>query len=120
MWRQNLPDHDRKMAVKYGNVFGTFEGIKPTLRINDTRLIQSIFIKDFDHFINRRKFHVPEFKVFRYMLITLENQLWKDVRSAISPAFTVGKIKRYSVEMKECADKLCHHFLSIAAGQGQL
>lgn len=70
---QNLPDHDRKMAVKYGNVFGTFEGIKPTLRINDTRLIQSIFIKDFDHFINRRvklKFQLVLFNVnHRWQLI---------------------------------------------------
>merc|ERR1712137_301040 len=54
VWRQNLPEYDREMFKKYGKVFGTFEGIKPTLRINDTKLIRSVFVKDFDHFINRR------------------------------------------------------------------
>ena len=44
----------REHVKKYGNVYGTFEGTQPTLHINDTELIKSVFIKDFDHFINRR------------------------------------------------------------------
>ena len=39
---------------RYGDLFGTFEGTQPTLHINDTELVKSIFVKDFDHFINRR------------------------------------------------------------------
>jgi len=42
------------MVKEYGKVYGTFQGTKPTLNINDTKLIRSVFVKDFDHFINRR------------------------------------------------------------------
>ena len=113
---QNIPKHDREMVKEYGKVYGTFQGTKPTLNINDTKLIRSVFVKDFDHFINRRvmiinwffspefiiiiivdmfqKIEFPEMKVFRYMLSSMENQPWKDVRSAVTPTFTSGKIKR--------------------------
>ena len=42
------------MVKEYGNVFGTFLGTSPTLHVNDTEIIKSVFIKDFDHFVNRR------------------------------------------------------------------
>jgi len=120
VWRQNLPEYDREMFKKYGKVFGTFVGIEPTLRINDTKLIRSVFVKDFDHFINRRTFDLPMMKLFNKMLSVLKDQEWKDVRSAITPTFTSGKIKRYSIIMKECIDKLCDRLDSIAAGRGKL
>ena len=44
----------RENVKKYGNMYGSFEGTQPTLHVNDTEIIKSIFIKDFDHFINRR------------------------------------------------------------------
>jgi len=119
MWKQNIPDHDREMVKKYGKIFGTFEGTTPTLRINDTKLIRSVFVKDFDHFINRRKIEFPDVKILRYMLTSMEDQPWKDVRSAVTPTFTSGKIKRYSEQMKECANKLCVHLDSIAANEGK-
>ena len=43
-----------KMVKEFGKVFGTFDGTVPNLWVHDTELIKSIFIKDFDHFINRR------------------------------------------------------------------
>jgi len=120
MWKKNIPDSDRKMVKEFGNVFGTFDGVSPVLHINDTELIRSVFVKDFDHFVNRRKIEFPEYKVLRYMLTSLENQKWKDIRSAVTPTFTTGKIKRYSIQMKECTDRLCVNLKSIAAKQGKL
>ena len=51
---QNLPEVDKEMFRKYGKIYGKFEGTQPNLCINDAELIKSIFVKDFDHFINRR------------------------------------------------------------------
>jgi len=119
IWKQNFWEFSREEVKKYGNLYGSFMGMQPTLHINDTELIKSVFIKDFDHFINRRKMGFDG-KVFRYLLTALEDQPWKDVRSAITPTFTSGKIKRYSVQMKECADQRSNHFHSIAENQGKI
>ena len=42
------------MAKTFGKIYGTFDGMKPNLHVNDIELIKSIFVRDFDHFINRR------------------------------------------------------------------
>ena len=39
---------------KYGKTFGCFDGLQPVLWTTDTELIRSVFVKDFDHFVNRR------------------------------------------------------------------
>ena len=51
---QNLPKFDREFVKKHGKVFGTFDGSTPNLWITDADLIRSVFVKDFDHFVNRR------------------------------------------------------------------
>jgi len=120
IWRKSIPDEDLRLVKEYGKLYGTFEGTVPTLHINDTKLIRSIFIKDFDHFINRRHFELPENRLLDYALSNLRDQAWKDVRSAVTPTFTSGKIKKYSVLMKECADKMCQRLHSFAAEQGKV
>ena len=39
---------------KYGKTFGIFDGLTPVLWTTDAELIRSVFVKDFDHFVNRR------------------------------------------------------------------
>lgn len=46
--------HDHGLVAKYGSTFGTFDGVQPVLVTIDTDLIRSVFVKDFDHFVNRR------------------------------------------------------------------
>jgi len=54
------------------------------------------------------------------MVGILENKEWKEVRSLVSPSFSTGKIKQYSLQMKECADKLCTNLQSIASDGGKI
>ena len=51
---QCLPQYDRDLMKKYGKVMGYFDGRHPNLWITDADLIRSIYVKDFDHFLNRR------------------------------------------------------------------
>lgn len=120
MWKQNLPMVDLELSKKYGKVYGKFDGTQPNLCISDPDLIKSIFVKDFDHFVNRRDLHMKDLKVFRKMLGALQGQEWKDVRAAVTPTFTSGKIKRYSAKMKECAERLCQRLHSLASTQGKM
>jgi len=120
MWKQNFQTSGREQVKKYGKVFGSFLSTAPSLNTIDTELIKSVFVKDFDHFINRRDMDFSSIEVFRYFLTTMEDQPWKDVRSAITPTFTTGKIKRYAVQMKEVTEKYFEHFRSIVENQGKM
>ena len=51
---QCLPQYDRDLVNKYGKVFGHFNGSNPSLWVTDPDFIKSVFVKDFDHFVNRR------------------------------------------------------------------
>jgi cytochrome P450 family 3 subfamily A len=43
---------------KYGKVFGYFDGPIPNLVITDVDMIKAMFVKDFDHFADRRVRHL--------------------------------------------------------------
>jgi len=120
LWRVNLPEFLVERCKKFGNVYGTYEGFTPNLWINDTKIIKSILVKNFNHFVNRRPFDMGETKVIRKMLSIIENQEWKDLRAAVSPTFTSGKIKRYSAQMKECTDLLISRLHSMVKNVGKV
>nr|CAH0104368.1 unnamed protein product [Daphnia galeata] len=119
IWRVSLPQHDQNLVKKYGKIFGYFDGSNPSLWVTDPEFIKAIFVKDFDHFTNRRNITF-ESKVVRRMVSSARGQEWKDIRSSITPAFTTGKIKRMSVLIKACADRLAIKFETIATSQGKL
>ena len=117
-WKVDVTEIDRQRAAQYGKTYGVFEGTEPMLMTTDTDLIRSIYVKDFDHFVNRRvnpqltlyseyltfkadsvfipissKDFALKDKYSRKFVSLIRNQEWKDVRSAVTPAFTTGKIK---------------------------
>ncbi|XP_046646973.1 cytochrome P450 3A24-like [Daphnia pulicaria] len=119
VWKKNIPKYDKELAAKYGRTFGYFEGTLPNLYTTDINLIKSIFVKDFDHFVNRRSFSVKR-KVFRKMLTIIQDKEWKDVRSSVTPVFTTGKIKLMSKMITECGNRLVIKFQKIAETEGKL
>ncbi|XP_071538828.1 cytochrome P450 3A11-like isoform X2 [Panulirus ornatus] len=74
---------------------GLFELHNPTLLVFDPELIKAIFIKDFDHFVDRRNFRLTgkRDEFFNEMLTQATGDHWKGIRSVISPAFTSGRMK---------------------------
>ena len=52
--KKNIPKYDQELVKKYGRVIGYFDGTVPNLFTTDAELIRLVFVKDFDHFINRR------------------------------------------------------------------
>nr|QST15045.1 CYP360A5 protein [Diaphanosoma celebensis] len=119
MWRKNVAENDIALYKKYGKIFGIYEGVVPNLFVTDPKLIRSILIKDSGRFINRRDFTLRA-QYLRKMVTVVRDQEWKDIRSAVTPTFTIGKIKKMSVLMKQCADSLSNRFAVLAETRGQL
>ncbi|XP_046449634.1 cytochrome P450 3A14-like [Daphnia pulex] len=119
VWKAILPYHDLALAKKYGKVFGYFDGPIPNLWVADVDLIKAMYVKDFDHFVDRRSPDIKS-KVMRKWLVLLKGQEWKDVRSSVTPAFTTGKIKRMSVLIKDCVASLCDRVTTVIEKDGKL
>ena len=58
----------------------------------DMDLIKSVFIKDFDHFTDRRDISMGS-KYNENMLSNLNGDKWKRMRRLVSPVFTTGKLR---------------------------
>ncbi len=73
---------------------GILENGLPMLLVKDMELLKRILIKDFDHFVDRRKFFSKQDGAFSHMLPHLLGEEWKGVRASVSPTFTTGKIRK--------------------------
>jgi hypothetical protein len=82
----------KSLGVKFG---GIMEARKPVVYAVDPDFIKQILVKDFDHFVDRRKMALGSDRLMNKMLSLLEGQEWKDVRSTMSPTFTTGKKTNY-------------------------
>ena len=49
-----MPEWDSALMKKYGKFVGVFDGVVPNLYTTDVDLIKAVFVKDFDHFVDRR------------------------------------------------------------------
>lgn len=111
LWK---PAHDieRERYLKYGPVYGHFEGNRPLLSVGDLKLVREILVKEFPSFANRRETHSGNV-VVDSMLPALRGEDWKRVRSIVSPTFTTGKIRRMVSIIKECSQTLMKNFQNI-------
>lgn len=67
----------------------------PSYYITDLDLIKQLLVKDFDHFVNRRRvLNEDSPEVFRKQVVNMEHEEWKGLRSKLSPTFTTGKIRK--------------------------
>ncbi len=82
-------------------MYGTYKlpTCRPVLMLRDVDLIRDIFVKDFDHFVDRNR---PYFGhdgptetdwAWQRQLSNAQGEDWKELRSMFSPIFTSGKLK---------------------------
>lgn len=115
MRRLTKPDHleDQKHYKKLGRVFGVYEGGKPTLMVGEPDLVKRILVKDFAALSDRLpiKFFDP---VLDNMLGALPSEQWRKIRTAVSPAFTTGKLRKMTDLILECVRTTCEHLKEAA------
>jgi cytochrome P450 family 6 len=90
---------------------GIFSFDKPSLLIRDVELVKNILVKDFQNFMNRNfSFDDKVEPILGNNLLSLKGQVWRHLRTKLTPVFTSRKMKMmfYLVDLcsKELADCL--------------
>ncbi|KAK8721554.1 hypothetical protein OTU49_012781, partial [Cherax quadricarinatus] len=102
---------------KYGGtrLCGLYDLFRPVLMIGDPKLLKNILVKDFDHFVDIRKFLAEEGSITNEMLGNKSGDEWKALRAALSPTFTSGKMRGMFPLICDKADALVSFSLKEAA-----
>ncbi|KAG8226801.1 hypothetical protein J437_LFUL002847 [Ladona fulva] len=62
--------------------------------MRDPEIIKQVMVRDFDHFMDRPTLNIQRQEPYvAGLLLNLKGQVWKQVRSLMTPAFTSGRIK---------------------------
>lgn len=90
-----------------------------TLFVVDPALIKSTMVKDFDYFVDRRKFDVTNHDyLMKKMLFAKRGDDWRALRNTLSPAFTSGKIRHLVQLFNHSAEKVVKFFNEKAIENG--
>ncbi|KAK7074658.1 Cytochrome P450 3A4 [Halocaridina rubra] len=88
---------DDEAYSKYGgsNFCGIYEMMNPALLVGNPEILRQIFVKDFDHFVDRRSFKAPHKndEIVNKMLSVENGDVWKNLRAIMTPTFTSGKMR---------------------------
>ncbi|ODM89526.1 Cytochrome P450 3A40 [Orchesella cincta] len=105
VYKKIVHEQDTENVKKYGKIYGYYEGRAPHIYIADPELVKLIFIKDFDHFHNKRIMDFGHELINEMMDHTkfyfLIDDKWKIIRTFLSPTLTTGKIRHMSIAMTE-------------------
>jgi cytochrome P450 family 6 len=91
---------------------GIFTFHKPSLLIRDPETVKNVLVKDFhafmDHSISFEAKHDP---LFANAISVLKGQIWRHLRTNLTPVFTSGKIRKMFYLVDTCSKELadCLH-----------
>lgn len=87
----NLYDLYRKTNE---GIVGVYMLFTPSLLVRDAELVKAILTTDFAHFTDRGIFHADaKVDPMALNIFSMKGQMWKSMRTKLTPAFTSGKLK---------------------------
>lgn len=100
---------------------GLYFSYRKALLINDPRLIQDIFVRDFTSFHDRSLYVDEKFDPLTGHLFSLSGQKWRDLRVKLSPTFTSGKLKGMFPIINDCGNALEKYLVkSVKEGNSEI
>ena len=98
--------HLKNFQVSFLSIYGTFEMGSRFYTLRDVDLIKKIAIKDFDHFLDHRMLLSPDTDpLLTKSLFFITGQKWRDMRAALSPAFTGSKMRNMFSLVTDCTNE---------------
>ncbi|CAH1376298.1 unnamed protein product [Tenebrio molitor] len=112
--KQSFAEMVQEVYNKFPNCrySGIYQFFAPTLLIRDPDLIKQITVKDFDHFVDHRRFFSEDTDpMWGKNLFNLTGQRWREMRATLSPAFTSSKMKYMFCLISQSGEQFVNHFL---------
>ncbi|CAL8117836.1 unnamed protein product [Orchesella dallaii] len=109
-----------KEAKATGKPFvGITDLTAPLYFIMDLDLHRTMYVKDFDHFVDRRPLTTEKSDILmRNMLFSLEGEPWKGLRAKLSPTFTTGWIRKMFNIFDTSSHKMCDYIRKRVGSDG--
>ena len=86
---------------------GIFTFDKPSLLIRDLELVKNVLVKDFQTFMDRAVSAEESFDpLVANCLSVLKGQIWRHLRTKLTPVFTSGKMKKMYYLLDTCGKEL--------------
>ena len=99
---------------------GVFSFDKPSLLIRDLELVKNILVKDFQNFMDRTLSFEDKFDpLLGKTLPALKGQLWRHIRTNLTPVFTSSKMKKMFYLVDTCSKELAE-YLEKANADGKM
>lgn len=118
------------LAIQLANIYSQYKDksstvglyffFSPVLVINDTELIRSILIKDFQYFQDRGTYYNEKHDPLSAHLFNVEYDRWKPLRSKLTPTFTSGKMKFMFSTVVSVADEFVRCIDAMAAADAEI
>ena len=98
---------------------GIFSFDKPSLLIRDVELVKNILVKDSQNFIDHiMTVNLELDPVFGRGLFMLKGQMWRQIRTSLTPVFSSGKMKTMFYLVDICGKELAD-YLDKATAEGK-
>ncbi|XP_036413074.1 cytochrome P450 3A56-like [Colossoma macropomum] len=104
-YRKGFHALDMECFMKYGRIWGIYDGRMPVLCVMDRTIIKSVLVKEcYSLFTNRRDFGLNG-PLYDILFVAIDED-WKRIRNILSPCFTSGRLKEMFGIMKTHSDTL--------------
>ncbi|XP_077557866.1 cytochrome P450 3A4-like [Haemaphysalis longicornis] len=95
-----------KWQQQYGDLFGFFNGDVPFVVVSDLKLIEEIYVRNFQNFVDRGFTMVTD-QMHPYLkksLMHITGSAWKNTRMAVAYGLSASKLKLMMPHIEENAD----------------
>lgn len=99
---------------------GCYISFRPAALINDLNLVKEVLVGNFKDFKNRGSYYNPKDDPISAHISNLENDQWKYIRSKLTPAFSIGKLKLMHDTISTIGDSLVATISNETAERGSL
>ncbi|CAG2113902.1 unnamed protein product, partial [Medioppia subpectinata] len=99
------PDLEVQRTKQFGKIYGIFEGSKPLVQVSEPDIIKQILVKDFRVFNTKPRITNVGHPVIESMLITTRGDTWRRARTAVSHGFTVARMRKQYVPVRQCVSE---------------